>query len=351
VDVETAASAVRRVDVVIVNINTWADTIECLESLFRSEGAELSVIVVDNGSEDGSLEYIKGWAEGRLDALVPAANPLRSLSFPPLPKPIRYAEYEREDAERGGSPEQPTSLVLIRNGANLGFTGGTNVGLRYSLARGDAEHVWLLNPDTVVRPDALRRMVETITEDSAYGLCGSTVLYYSAPGTVQVLGGAGFNKWLALPRHIGARQSAEHPVDAAQVVSSMSYVYGASMLVSRRFLLDVGLMNEELFLYLDELDWVLRARGRYRLAYSPESVVYHREGASGGSGKAKNWTVDYYFMRNRIRITREYTPIALPTVYVALLVAAVRRALRGQWDRIPMIGKLLWTESFRRGPA
>jgi hypothetical protein len=50
-------------------------------------------------------------------------------------------------------------------------------------------------------------------------------------------------------------------------------------------------------------------------------------------------------MRNRIRITREFSPIALPTVYIALLVAALRRAYRGQWDRVGMIAKLLWKES------
>jgi hypothetical protein len=90
---------------------------------------------------------------------------------------------------------------------------------------------------------------------------------------------------------------------------------------------------------------VLRAGGRYRLGYSPESVVYHREGGSLGAGAGKSWTSDYYFMRNRIRITREFVPFALPTVYIALMAAAARRAYRGQWDRARMIMKLLWTES------
>ncbi len=332
------------VGVLIVNTNAWADTIECLESLFRSEGPSYSVVVADNGSSDGSVENIRAWAEGRLSVAVPLDNPLRPLSFPPVPKPIECAEYTREQVE-SASRLNGARLVLIRNGANLGFTGGNNVGLKYFLSRGDFEYVWLLNPDTVVAPDAMARLVGEMERDPRIGLCGSTIRYYFAPDRVQVLGGARYNKWLALPRGIGAGSRADAPIDAARVLSEMSYVYGASMLVSRAFLEEVGLLNEERFLYFDELDWVLRAGSRFRLGYAPESIVYHREGGNLGSGTAKSWTSDYYFMRNRIRITREFAPIALPTVYIALLAAAARRAYRGQWDRVRMIMKLLWTES------
>src|SRR5690606_23809149 len=117
----------------------------------------------------------------------------------------------------------------------------------YALARGDFDFVWLLNPDTVVRPDALRRMLEAMRRDPGMGACGCTVLYYGEPDTVQALGGARYNPWLALPRHIGLGRPAAAPVDAPGVAARMTYVYGASMLVSRRFLEEVGLLNEEYF--------------------------------------------------------------------------------------------------------
>lgn len=329
-----------RVGVLILNTNAWKDTIECLESVFRSTGPEFTVVVCDNDSQDGSLSHVKEWAEGRLNPYVASDNPLRALSFPPVPKPIPLAEYDRAAAERGGDPTVDARLVLIQNGGNLGFSGGNNVGLSYLMKRGDFDFVWLLNPDTVVHPEALQNLVKAAMEPGV-GMCGSTVLYYGAPDTVQVLGGARYNRWLALPSHIGAGQSARLPVDEAAVKSRMTYVYGASMLVSRAFLEEIGLLNDEYFLYFDELDWAMRAEGKFRLAYAPNSIVYHREGGILGAGRAKSWTSDYYFLRNRIRVTRKFNPAALPTVYLALLVSMLRRAQRGQWDRVRMIAKLL----------
>jgi GT2 family glycosyltransferase len=331
------------VAVVILNTNAWADTIECLETLFRSTHSTYSVIVCDNDSHDGSLEKIKAWAEGRLSPWTPPGNPLRELSCPGAQKPIAYREYGRESAEWGGDPAVVVPLTLIRNGGNLGFAGGSNIGLRYVLRRRGFDCVWLLNPDTVVRPDTMSHLVAKFEEDPSLGICGSTVLYYHAPDTVQVLGGARYNRWIALPLPIGTGRAASEPIDAEQITSTMTYVYGASMMISNAFLDEVGLLCEDYFLYFDELDWAMRAKGKYRLAYAPESVVYHREGGTIGSGlkaRKKSWTADYYFIRNRILFTRKFVPAALPTVYLALVVAMLRRASRGQWDRVGMIAKL-----------
>lgn len=329
-----------RVCVVLLNYNGWADTLECLESVFRTGHPELTVVVCDNASRDGSLAHLRAWAEGRLDALVPQGNPLRGLSFPPLGKPIPHVEYAREEAERGGDPGAGAPLVLVRTGGNLGFAGGNNVGLRYALARG-FDAVWLLNNDTVVRPDTLTAMLEAMRRDPRVGMVGSTLLYYHDPETVQAWGGARYNRWLALPRHVGAGQPAALAVDAAQVERRLSYVTGASMLVSGAFLREVGLMGEEYFLYFEEIDWAARNAGRFRMAYAPGSVVFHREGGSIGAHAGKKTALaDYHFMRNRILYTRKHEPAALPTVYLALAVAALRRASRGEWDRVRMIARL-----------
>lgn len=329
--------------VLILNTNAWPDTLECLESVFRSDHPVQTVVVCDNGSSDGSVERIVDWTAGRIDAFVPTDNPLRELSFPPITKPLTVQILDRDEAESGDTGGDGASLVIIRNGQNLGFTGGNNVGLRYLLSRNDWDCVWMLNPDTVARPDALRHLCDSLERDENAGICGSTLLYYWAPDTVQVLGGAAYNKWLALPRHIGAGSAATTPVDSDAVVRRMSYVYGASMLVSRRFIDQIGLLNEDRFLYFDELDWAMRARGQFGLAYAASSLVYHREGGNLGAGASKSRTSDFYFLRNRIRVTRDFAPYALPTVYLAILVAALRRAYRRQWDRALMAAKLLWT--------
>ena len=333
--------------VVVLNWNGWEDTLECLESLLRSEGLAGPVIVCDNDSHDGSVARIQEWAEGRVDVWVSPDNELRRFSHPPVPKPIRYATLDRTGAELGGTgAEGDAPLVIVRTGSNLGFAGGNNVGLRYALRREDINCVWILNNDTVVEPTAYRAMVEEMASDPAIGICGSTLLYYDDPEVVQALGGATYNPWLALPRHIGANAPRGEAIDADAVRLRMRYVAGASMLVSRQFLEAVGLLSEDYFLYFEELDWVLRAGNRFRLGYAPGSVVYHKEGRSAGTAgpNAKSGLSDYYFLRNRLRITRRYFPARQATVALAFAVAAWRRVRRRQWERLRMIVDL-----WRRG--
>jgi GT2 family glycosyltransferase len=325
--------------VVVVNWNGWEDTLECLESLLRLDHPDCSIVVCDNGSTDDSVQRIRDWAAGRLPARS-GAGPLAALTWPPAPKPVPLAEHDRERAEAGGSMDDGR-LVLVRTERNLGFAGGNNVGLRYALARG-FRWAWLLNNDTVVPPGALTALVREAEREPRAGMVGSKLLYYDRPERVQALGGATYNAWLALPRHLGANlRAGEEP--AWDPASRMAYVVGASMLVSTDFVREVGLMSEEYFLYFEELDWVMRSGGRWRLGYAPGSVVYHKEGGSIGGNShhaEKSWTADYHFMRSRLLFTRKFLPSRLPGVYVALLAAMLRRARRGRWDRVRMIADL-----------
>lgn len=325
-----------KVYVIVLNWNGWGDTIECLESVFRSDYPDYRVVVCDNGSRDDSLERIKAWAEGRLDAAVPHGNPLRSLSCPPVPKPLPLVEYDRTQAEAGGTAlDGGSRLVLIRNGGNLGFAGGNNVGLRHALARGDFDYVWLLNNDTVVRPDALSQMVRRMRERPDAGICGSTLPYYHRPDRLWAQGGATYNKWLGFPRSIGLHRRTDQGVDPVRVERRMDFVAGASMLVSLPFLREIGLLCEDYFLYFEDLDWAVRARRRYSLAYAPASVVYHKVEASIGviaaADRRKEGRISKAFnRRSKIAFTKKYCPYALPTALLGLLALEVASRLRGR---------------------
>ena len=332
-----------RIGVVVLNWNGWPDTLECLESLLRCRGVEGPIVVCDNDSADDSLDRLKAWAEGRLDVWTPPGAPLRDLSHPPHPRPIPFVEHDRGAAERGGDDRDDAArLVLVRTEANLGFAGGNNVGLRYLLARQDVDAVWLLNNDTVVDPGAAEALAAEVARDPRIGLCGSTLLYYHEPDRVQAAGGASYNAWLALPRHIGESLPLARIPGADEVRARLAYPTGASMLVTRVFLEAVGLMSEDYFLYFEELDWARRAAGRFRVGYAPESRVYHREGRSTGTdgSERKSATADYYFLRNRLRVTRRHFPGREATVRFGLLLALVNRLRRRQWDRVGMIARI-----------
>jgi len=330
-----------KVYILILNWNGWSDTLECLESVFRSNYTNYQVIVCDNDSQNNSIERIKAWADGTLNAYVHPANPLRHLSFPPIKKPIGYVEYNRTQAECGGqSCTTSTPLIIIKTGANLGFAGGNNVGLRYAMARNDFDYIWLLNVDTVIDMFALSELVKRMDERIDAGLCGSTLLFYDKPDTVQGLGGAKYNPIFATSRHLGLNQKANLSISQSAVEKELHYIIAASMLIRKSFIRSTGLMCEDYFLYFEEIDWAIRGRKLFSLAYSNHSIVYHKEGSCIGSSSdplLKSDMSDYFNIRNRFLLTRKYYPIFIPAIYLSMLVVIINRLKRKKFNRIATV--------------
>lgn len=305
------------VAVLLLNWNGWRDTLECLDSLLNLDYPNFQIVLCDNGSTDDSLNQVTSWAEQNA---------------------IAYCTLARPDAENASRVFQE-KLIIIENQANLGFAGGNNVGLRFALSQA-FEYVWLLNTDTTVHPDALKKLIEPMTADANIGMCGSTLLYYHAPDTIQTLCGGTINRRTGEPNHIGAFQKFEPPISQADVLKQLDYVMGASMLVSRKFLEEIGLMEEQYFLYYEEIDWAERAKGKFKLGYAPESIVYHKEGRSvGNQPKAYSHTSIYFMTRSRVKFMRKFFPKALPFVYARLLVSIAGQYAKGNWRRATAVVK------------
>jgi len=294
------SSADTSVAIVLLNWNGWCDTVECLESVFQCTGVSFRVVVCDNGSHDSSLEHIAAWANGSLVAPVPFSFVVGSNHA--VPKPVSTVLYDRQTAELGGAPTERAPLVLIQTGGNLGFAGGNNVGLRYCLAHGGFDFVWVLNNDTVVVPDALEQLVGRMKADPAVGICGSKLVFYHQPALVQAYGGAAFDPKRGVVSPLGQFQPVNAVCIPADIEQQTAYVVGASMLVSTKFLQTIGLMSEDYFLYFEEIDWAFRAHGKFTLAYCDTSVVYHKEGGSIGSSSTGQPSVisTRYLYRNRV---------------------------------------------------
>jgi GT2 family glycosyltransferase len=307
-----------RVYIIILNWNGWRDTISCLESVIRLDYDNYSAVVCDNGSTDDSVAKILDWAKAEWPMRGRAGVVSLVNANTPAARPI-------------GTAEPGGELFLLQNQGNLGFAGGNNAGLKFALARGDLDYVWLLNNDTVVEPRSLAHLVEKMQSTEGVGICGSTLMYYNETQTVQARG-ASYSKWFARSRPIDSLARASEPVDENECARKMDYVVGASMLVSREFLEDVGLISEEYFLYFEELDWMLRARRKYRLAYASRSIVYHKGGqATGATTANKSFTGEYYVNRGRILFTRKFYPHALPTVLLAIGGSMLVQVLKGRF--------------------
>ncbi|MCU1287273.1 MAG: glycosyl transferase family 2 [Acidobacteriales bacterium] len=286
-----------KVYVVLVNWNAWGHTLECLESIYHSDYPNFQVIVVDNASSDDSVSKIESWARGELLVQTDVPDEMKPYSSPPVSKPIRTAALTLQESQ---SVEQitgedstflrlsatgPYPLVLIQSGANLGFGAGNNVAMSFISKRGDADQIWLLNNDTVIEPTTLSAMVATAK--SAPGIIGSVVRYYSQPIKVQAYGGGHFSSLTGSARLI-----------SKPARKSVNFIFGASFMLDRSTLDQIGLFDENIFMYFEEVEYCIRAKERGILMSFSHANVYHKVRASSG---------DQYFQWKSIYKNRVYT--------------------------------------------
>jgi GT2 family glycosyltransferase len=176
------------------------------------------------------------------------------------------------------------------------------------------------------------------------GLCGSLSLSYYNPKEVQSQGGKPYCRWTARVHTPPLRMIEE--LDFHPTPTAMDFVSGASMLASRAFLERVGLMEESYFLYFEEMDWAVRAKGKFQLGYTRESVIYHKEGASIGSNPdrmKRSAASDQYLSRSRVLFTRRFFPWALPSVLVWTCLSAAHRLFHGDRRRAAGMISSMWS--------
>jgi len=282
-----------RVAVILLNWNGWRDTIRCLESLVDSDQAAFRVVLIDNGSTDGSIERIQEWAATR----------------------IAIVAYNRTQAVAGGVESEetrvsmfPRSLVLVLNGDNVGFGAGNNVGLSYALARG-FDAMWVLNNDTTVDSGCLASMLRAIEAEPRVGAAGCVVCEMDHPHTVQLWGGAHVDMVLGVAPHITSPSSSR----------SLNMLSGVSVLLRAAALREIGLFDENFFMYWEDSDLSFRLRSAgWDLRVAPDARIWHRESSSLGG--RTNATRDYYYNESLRKFFVKHS--WLPAVPICLGLAA-----------------------------
>ncbi len=333
----------KRVYVVLLNWRGWRDTIACLETLFASTGPALRVVVCDNDSGDGSLERLADWADGASQIDSPAHPRLARLFGGERRRP-RWELIDREAAE-AGRVRDDSDLVLVDNGANLGFAAGNNVGLRLALSQPDMDCVWLLNNDTLVEPDCLAQMRRRLAAEGDSAVCGSVIHFYDQPDIIQAVGGNRFNRFTGVAACSEGRFLHEKQLPCAEsAAAGLAYVSGCSMLLPRKVLEQVGLLGEEYFLYYEEIDWFTRCAKRFPIVIAAQARLYHREGSAIGSPgwkRSASSFSDGHLFRSRLLFMRKYYPQWLPLCYLAAAVDVAKCLLRGQFANARMVAAVL----------
>ncbi|EIJ42913.1 putative glycosyltransferase [Beggiatoa alba B18LD] len=308
--------------IILLNWNNWRDTIACLDSLYTLPSHSVSFIVCDNASEDDSVLHLSQWIQAHysLDAYRFYATP-----------PILFTE-----------SFQLPAMTFIQTGKNLGFAGGNNIGIRYALSAGQSHYIWLLNNDTQIAPNALQALHHCATQHPHIALWGSTILDYEQRQQVQCAGGCRYIPWLShvIPAHAGdelTRLMQEKPA------LSLDYIFGASLFFRAEILSTVGLLNEDYFLFYEELDYSQRLKqAGYAIAWCPDSWIYHKGSATIGatqkSQRQKLKNAQYYENLSTLKYTARFHPRLL--LCVSLLRFTLKSILllkRRDFDLFPSL--------------
>jgi GT2 family glycosyltransferase len=242
-----------RVGIVIPAWNALDYTLACLDSLKRLDHPSVEVILVDNGSTDGTSER------------VAAAHP---------------------------------DVTVLRNEQNRGFAHACNQGLAEAFGRG-CDYAFLLNNDTIVAPDLLTELLRVASAHPNAAMFGPRICYASQPEKPWFTG-------MRFPRPIYiVRTQPQHQVQSA-VPAPVDFISGCGMLIARRLYERIGGMNEAYFMYYEDLDYCLTARkAGFDILYVPDARMWHAVSVSSGG---KDSPLKQYFqVKSAIIFTRRHT--------------------------------------------
>ena len=195
-----------KVSIIILNWNGLKDTLECLESVKKSDYPNYEIILIDNASKNREGEIIKS----------------------------RFPE-----------------LILVQNEMNLGFAGGNNIGMRYALKNG-AYYVWLLNNDTVIESNTLSDLVAVAEKTPNAGLLSPLIYYYANPEQIQFCGSS-FDKEDLQIKYI------KNLTQINMLDSRSICLWGTALFIKKTVIEGIGYLDEKFFAYHEDADYSLRA--------------------------------------------------------------------------------------------
>lgn len=275
-----------KLSIVIVNWNTRRYLEACLASIYRyPPRTAFEVLVVDNHSSDGSVEMVQS-------------------RFP--------------------------QAVLIACGRNLGFSGGNNLGIRQ--ARG--ENILLLNPDTEVLPGALDHLLHFLDSEPQAGAAGSRLL--NSDRTLQLSCSPTptlvreFARLFHLP---GIRPDGYYAMQDWDLTQprSVDVLLGACILIRRGVLDQIGLLDEEYFMYSEETDLCLRVqRAGWKLYWVPQAEIIHHGGQSARQAPKEMF---YHLYRSKVLFFRKHYSLLTVFLYKLMLFSASL----GRFMAVPLV--------------
>ena len=237
------------VSIVSVNWNQPEVTLDMVKSFKNLTYSNYELIIVDNGSTKGNIDIVQDYP----------------------------------------------NVKLIKTKQNLGFAGGTNVGIRQ--AKG--QYILLLNNDTIVSPHFLEPMVDLMESNVHIGVVSPKIYYYDSPKTIQFAGTTEINQITGRGNKIGFKQEDDGSYSQTRPTALNN---GACMMVRKNVFEQIGLLSELYFMYYEEHDFCERAKQKgWQCYYIGSAYIHHRQSMSMGK---YNPIKTYYMFRNRLLYMR-----------------------------------------------
>ncbi len=239
----------KKVAIVVLNWNGKQDSEKCLSSLEKLTYPHVEIIIVDNGSTDGSQELFR---------------------------------------------ERFPNCTLLETGHNLGYAGGNNVGISYALKQG-FDFFFVLNNDTVVDPQIVEAFLEGFESEPKAGILGGKIYLMDEPDRFDHFGGKWNKKTLSFDyvgyKELDDKRRWEEPLH-------LDYVCGAGIMIRRSVFESIGLLEPRFFLFWEETDFCFQARkAGFFVMTCPRAKLWHKVSASFTGGKPH---AAYFFWRNRL---------------------------------------------------
>lgn len=215
---------------IVLNWCNEAESADCVESLLASDYEQLTVLITDNGSPDGSGDKLHA-------------------RFPEVP--------------------------YLQTGSNLGYAAGNNRGIDWALSHG-AGYVLVINDDTLVDRGAVSRLMRTAADKGA-AIVAPLIVYHDRPDTIWYGGG-----YLSLVRALGAHERENQQVPSDDHTREVSFVCGCCFLIGADVIRELGAFDESFFAYVEDVELSLRVSRRgYRMVYEPAARIHHRVSPGG----------------------------------------------------------------------
>lgn len=266
---------IKKSSIIILTYNSVEDINDCICSILHQSDEDFEIIIVDNSSTDGTVEFIRN-------------------NYP--------------------------QLKLIETGKNLGYPGGNNIGFQYAKGK----YLVVVNPDTIADPEWLENLIQPLEEDPSVAVTTPRIKIYSDKGKINACGNIPHYTGLTFCRGLHA------PADSCNFQEELGAISGCSFAIRREMLDYIKGFDADFFLYMEDADisWRVRFAGG-KIIYTPKSIIYHKFKLSIAAWK------HFYLERNRYMILLKNLEtktlfIMLPGLVVSEIVTFGHAMLNGR---------------------